>query len=154
MFAVKHILVPTDLSDTSEGALAAAIEIARAYHARLTLLHVWSVPNTGYAELLNWPLEGMEEAARKALDEVEARTRKLHVETDSVLQMGAESEQILELVKARSIDLVVMGTHGRRGLSRVFLGSVAEKVVRLSPVPVLTIRGPLDGEKNAEKSVS
>ena len=149
MFAVKHILVPTDFSDTSEGALAAAVEIARTYHARLTLLHVWSIPNTGYAEGLNWPLDGMEKAARNALDEVEARTRKLHVETDSVLQMGAESQRILELVKARSIDLVVIGTHGRRGLSRVFLGSVAEKVVRLSPVPVLTIRGPLNAEKSA-----
>ncbi len=114
---------------------------------------MWSVPNTGYAEGLTWPLDGMEKAARTALDEVEARTRKRHAETDSVLQIGAEWERILELVKARNIDLVVMGTHGRRGLSRVFLGSVAERVVRLSPVPVLTIRGPLEAEK-AEKSTS
>lgn len=148
MFAVKHILVPTDFSDTSEGALAAAVELARTFHARITLLHVWSVPNIGYAEGLSWPLEGMEKAARIALDEVEARTRALHVDTDSILQIGAEWERILELVKARNIDLVVMGTHGRRGLSRVFLGSVAERVVRLSPVPVLTIRGPLKAEKS------
>lgn len=153
MFAVKHILVPTDFSETSERALDAAVEIARTFRARLTLLHVWSVPNMGYAEGLNWPLAEMEEAARAALDDVQARTRTMHVETDSVLGIGAEWEKILELVKARNIDLVVMGTHGRRGLSRVLLGSVTERVVRLSPVPVLTIRGPLQAEKE-EKSTS
>ena len=156
MFAVKHILVPTDFSETSESALAAALEIARMFHARLTLLHVWSVPNMGYAEGLNWPLAEMEKAAQAALDEVQARACTMHVETDSVLLIGAESERIVELVKARGIDLVVMGTHGRRGLPRVFLGSVAEKVVRLSPVPVLTIRGPLKAEtaETAGKSAS
>ena len=65
--------------------------------------------------------------------------------------VGVEWEQILEVVKARNADLIVMGTHGRRGLSRLFLGSVAEKVVRISPVPVLTIRGPLDGDKPAAR---
>ncbi len=153
MFAVTHILVPTDFSETSEHALDAAVQIAQTFRARLTLLHVWSVPNMGYAEGLNWPLAEMEKAARAALDDVQARTRTMHVETDSVLGIGAEWEQILALVEARNIDLVVMGTHGRRGLSRVFLGSVAERVVRLSPVPVLTIQGPLKAEK-AEKSTS
>ncbi len=152
MFAVKHILVPTDCSETSESALAAAVEIARMFHAQLTLLHVWSVPNMGYAEGLNWPLAKMEKAAGAALGEVQVRARTMHVETDSVLQIGAESERIVELVEARGIDLVVMGTHGRRGLSRVFLGSVAEKVVRLSPAPVSTIRGSLKAENTAKSA--
>ena len=143
MFAIKHILVPTDFSETSELALAAALELARTFRARLTLLHVWSVPNMGYAEGLNWPLGEMEKAAQVALDAAQARTRTMHAETDSVLQIGTEWERIIEVTKARGIDLVVMGTHGRRGVARVLLGSVAERVVRLSPVPVLTIRGPL-----------
>ena len=143
MFAIKHILAPTDFSETSELALAAAVELARTFRARLTLLHVWSVPNMGYAEGLNWPLGAMEQAAQVALDEVQARARTMHVETDSALQIGAEWERIIEMTQARGIDLVVMGTHGRRGVARILLGSVAERVVRLSPVPVLTIRGPL-----------
>ena len=85
------------------------------------VLHVWSVPNMSYAEGSHWPLVEMEKAAQAALDDVQARTRTMHVETDS--------------------------------MSRVFLGSVAERVVRLSPVPVSTIRGPLKAEK-AEKSTS
>ena len=148
MFAIKHILVPTDFSDTSEHALVAAIELARMFQARLTLLHVWSVPNMGYAEGLTWPLDDMARAARSALDEVQARTIKIHAATDSVLQIGSEWGQILETAKGHNVDLVVMGTHGRHGLSRVFLGSVAERVVRLSPVPVLTIRDPLEAKKD------
>ena len=149
MFAITHILVPTDFSETSELALAAAVELARTFRARLTLLHVWSVPNMGYAEGLTWPLGAMEEAAQVALEEVQARTRTMAVETDSIIKSGAEWEQIIDVTKARGIDLVVMGTHGRRGVARVLLGSVAERVVRLSPVPVLTIRGPLKIEKSA-----
>ena len=149
MFAIRHILVPTDFSETCELALAAAVELARTFRAHLTLLHVWSVPNMGYAEGLNWPLGAMEKAAQVALEEEQARTRTMHVETDSVLQIGAAWEQIIEVTNARGIDLVVMGTHGRRGVARVLLGSVAERVVRLSPVPVLTIRGPLQIEKRA-----
>lgn len=151
MFAIKHILVPTDFSEPSERAVATAVELARTFEARLTLLHVWSIPNTGYAEALTWPIDEMEKAARKALDELQARTRKAHAGTDSVLMVGVEWEQIIEVVKARNADLIVMGTHGRRGLSRLLLGSVAEKVVRISPVPVLTIRGPLDGDKPAAR---
>jgi len=63
MFAIKHILVPTDFSETSELALAAAVELARTFRARLTLLHVWAVLNMGYAEGLSWPLGAMENAA-------------------------------------------------------------------------------------------
>jgi nucleotide-binding universal stress UspA family protein len=61
-----------------------------------------------------------------------------------VLAHGEPWKQILEIAKERMADIIVMGTHGRRGLSRVFLGSVAEKVVRLSPVPVMTVPGKTD----------
>ena len=141
MIVFKHILVPTDLSEPSEGALLTAIELAQAFKAKLTLLHVWNVPLMGYAEALEWPTENMEKAARKALDDLRARVAKAVPATEASLANGPEWERILDAVQERSVDLVVMGTHGRRGLPRLVLGSVAEKIVRLCPVPVLTVRG-------------
>ena len=150
MNAITHILVPTDFSEASDRATTMAVELARTFAAQITLLHVWSVPNTGYAEGLSWPLDGMESAARNALDEARVSLVKRHAATDAMLRVGAEWRQILDVVKERGIDLVVMGTHGRRGLPRFFLGSVAERVVRFSPVPVLTIGPRPAPEKNDE----
>jgi len=147
MLAIKHILVPTDFSEPSARALAAAVELARAFDARLTLLHVWSVPNAGYAEALAWPIEAMEAAARRALDDALASTSKSYAKTDATLREGIEWKQVLAVVDELGIDLVVMGTHGRRGLPRLVLGSVAEKVVRLCPAPVLTVAAPKEPEK-------
>lgn len=149
MMAIKHVLVPTDFSDPSERALALAIQLARSFDARLTLMHVWTIPNTSYAEALTWPVDEMENAARKALDELQARTSKQYPIADAVLRVGSDWEQIISVAKERDVDLIVMGTHGRRGLPRLVLGSVAEKVVRLSPVPVLTVGSPDDA--NAKK---
>lgn len=139
MSPIKHILVPTDFSEPSERAVAAAIDLARAFDARITLLHVWSLPSIGYAEGLAWPIDDLQQAAREALAAAQTRVAKLYPKTESVLLEGNEWKQILETAKKRDCDLVVMGTHGRRGLPRLLLGSVTEKVVRLCPVPVLTV---------------
>lgn len=139
MIAMKHILVPTDFSEPSDRALAAALELARAFKSKLTLLHIWSIPNTAYAEALTWPIDEMERAARASLDAAVERTRKLYEPTDGLLREGSEWKQILSVAEELGCDLVIMGTHGRRGLPRLVLGSVAEKVVRMSPVPVLTV---------------
>jgi nucleotide-binding universal stress UspA family protein len=142
MIAIKHILVPTDFSDSAERALSMAVELAQAFKARITLLHVWSIPNVGYAEALTWPIDDMQKAARKALEDVRARVAKLHPDIEMVAEEGKDWRRILDVAKERKADLIVMGTHGRRGLPRLVLGSVAEKVVRLSPVPVLTVGMP------------
>lgn len=134
-----RILVPTDFSKPSERALEQAIVLARMFHARLVLLHVWSMPYTAYSEGLNWPVGQMQQAAQKALDEAHVKTMKLYPETDAVLRQGGEWLQIIEAIGEHEIDLVVMGTHGRRGLPHLFMGSVAERVVRMSPVPVMTV---------------
>jgi len=139
MIKFKNILVPTDFGDSSQRAVLLAIELAKAFGAHVTLLHVWSLPNTAYAEGLSWPVDELEKAAQTALDGELARVVKLHADTDAVLRVGPAWERILDAVKERGADLVVMGTHGRRGLPRMFLGSVAEKVVRLAHVPVLTV---------------
>lgn len=153
MMNIEHILVPTDFSDPSDRALEMAIEVARAFDAQLTLLHVWTVPSTGYADALAWPVQAMEREARRALDDELSRTLKLYAKTDSLLQDGTEWRQIIAAVRERSCDLVVMGTHGRRGLSRLVLGSVAEKVMRLSPVPVITV-GEARGSKGHESEAA
>lgn len=134
-----RILVPTDFSKPSERALEQAIVLARTFHARLVLLHVWSMPYTAYSEGLTWPVGQMQQAAQKALDEAQLKAMKLYPETDAVLRQGGEWLQIIEAIAEHEIDLVVMGTHGRRGLPHLFMGSVAERVVRMSPVPVMTV---------------
>jgi nucleotide-binding universal stress UspA family protein len=146
MLTFKHILVPTDFSPASERAEAMAVALAGVFDARITLLHVWSVPNTGYAEALSWPIDEMEVAARKELAKAQTRVAKVHAKTEAVLRVGREWKCILDEVKEGGADLVAMGTQGRHGLPRVVLGSVAEKVVRLSPVPVLTLHGEAEGE--------
>lgn len=147
MFGMKHILVPTDFSESSDRALAMALELARAFDSRVTLLHVWSIPNMGYAEALTWPVEDMQRAARKSLDEAAEATLKRYPKVDTLLREGLEWKQIIEAVNELRCDIVVMGTHGRHGLSRLVLGSVAEKVVRLSNVPVLTVGLPKESKK-------
>jgi len=150
MKPISRILVPTDFSKPSERALEQAIVLARKFDARIMLLHVWSMPYTAYSEGLAWPVDEMEGAAQKALDEAHARAMKLYPQTDAVLRQGAEWAQIIEVIAQHHIDLVVMGTHGRRGLSHLFMGSVAERVVRMSPVPVMTVGG--GGEAKASSS--
>jgi len=136
----RHILVPTDLTEASQKALDAALDVARVDGAVVTLLHVWSLPTTGYAEALLWPREGLQRAAQAALDTLLASTRKLHAKTEAILQQGSETTAILDAATKERCDLVVMGTHGRQGLPRLLFGSVAGEIVRLSPTPVLTVR--------------
>lgn len=142
MAAFKHIVVPTDFGELAEHAIDVAVELASKYGATLTLVHVYSIPTPAYAEAFSWPMEELEKAAREALDRELARTKARHADTDAALEVGVAYDRIVEVVKGRGADLVVMGTHGRRGLPRFVLGSVAEKVVRLCPVPVLTVPEP------------
>ena len=140
-----RILVPTDFSRPSERALEQALVLARTFDARLVLLHVWSMPYTAYSEGLAWPVDDMKRAAQEALDEAHRKVMKVYPKTDAILRQGGEWLQIIEAVAEHQIDLVVMGTRGRRGLPHLFMGSVAERVVRMSPVPVMTVGGG-DGE--------
>lgn len=135
----RHILVPTDFGDASTRAREIALELARRFDARVTLLHVWAVPSAAYAEGLAWPTEDLEAAAQRALDAELAAAVKVYPSTQARLRVGVAWDRILESAKELGADLIVMGTHGRRGISRLVLGSVAEKLVRTSPVPVLTV---------------
>jgi nucleotide-binding universal stress UspA family protein len=150
MAAPKHILVPTDFGDAAEQAIQLAIELARVYDARLTVLHVCAVTIPPYAEALAWPIVDLEHEARTALDDLVARTKARWPNTECELCIGVPWDEILEAARVRNADLIVLGTHGRTWMSRLVLGSVADKIVRLSPIPVLTVPGPRH-EKSASK---
>lgn len=141
----RHILVPHDFSDTAEQALSFAVALAAKLGARITIVHAYEVPSYGYPDgvaLTAEVAQNIQRAAATALEGVAARTRKPGLEVNSVLRQGSAWSEINAAAKEEKADLVVMGTHGRHGLARALLGSVAEKVVRTAPCPVLTVHGP------------
>lgn len=141
MTAFKHILVATDFAASSARALELGVEMARAFSAQLTLLHVWEIPIYPYMDfMLNSDLvSSVEDRALAQLQRTLESLQKQLPNAQSKLKTGEPWAGILEAVDELKPDLVVMGTHGHRGLNRALLGSVAEKLVRLCPVPVLTV---------------
>ena len=145
MTRFHHILVPVDFELPSQEALEVAVDFALAFDARLTLMHAWDIPTFAYAGSNSFmtadmwtPIAG---AAAEQLASTLAVLRKRLPRAESVLAQGAPAVETLAVADRVKADLIVMGTHGRQGLDRMLLGSVAERVVRSSPVPVLTIRG-------------
>lgn len=145
MLRFEHILVPVDFEEPSTRALDLAIELATASSATVTIAHIWEFP--AYPYMMPIAVDyatPIEEKAKLKLAEVVIAAKSRLSTVDSLLRQGAPWQEILTAINKLHIDLVVMGTHGRRGLNHLLLGSVAEKIVRLSPVPVLTVRG-VDG---------
>lgn len=152
MKAISKILVPVDFSDCSRAAVEAAVDLAGKYSAELELLHIHEVPFTASAVLVR-TTDGREvtmdvflgEESRRLLDEmvgsVDELAKSPHHE---VVQGGVAHVSIVERAKAISADLIVMGTHGRSGLSHLLMGSVAEKVLRAAPCPVMVVRDRYD----------
>jgi len=139
---IQHILVPHDFAEAADSALSYALAFAEKLGARITLLHAYEVPAYGYPDAFVASLEfssQVEERASTLLQKVAAQARRPNVEIDAVLRRGAAWTEIVEAAERLPADLIVMGTHGRRGVSHVLLGSVAEKVVRCAPCPVLTV---------------
>jgi len=144
----KRILVPVDGSGTANRGLKEALRLAKAHRARLCLIHVveeFFIAQAGeavvYAEEM---FEALRASGRKVLNRAEAAARKNRVPARAVLVESISqpvAEVIVRQARRWKADLIVLGTHGRRGLRRVVLGSDAEHVVRLSPVPVLLVRG-------------
>jgi nucleotide-binding universal stress UspA family protein len=140
----KHIVVPTDFGEASASALEMGVGLARAFDGKLTLLHVWELPIYPYMDFMlnSAVISEVEDAATKGLARALQALQQSLPTARSKLKTGLPWQGILEATAELGADLVVMGTHGRHGLSRLTLGSVAEKVVRLSEVPVLTVHGP------------
>lgn len=143
----RHVVHATDFSRASGKAFATAVAVARAGRSSLTLVHVMTpvVPVAGEGYVLPETYDQIEAsaraAARKQLDRLVARARVAGVRAEGLLRTGVPHEAIVRAARARHADLLVIGTHGRTGLARLFLGSVASRVLALAPFPVLTVRG-------------
>jgi len=139
----KHILVAIDFSEHSDRAIQLATDFATAFQSSLTLLHVYESPVALFSEsALRWGNlrePSLEEAESRLAEQVELIGREIP-QIGARIRQGMPSQQILAAAQEYGADLIVMGTHGRKGLARTLLGSVAEKVVRHSPIPVLTVR--------------
>ncbi len=147
-----RILAALDGSETSERALQHAIKLASEQHAKLRLLHVVDElgMNLGQTPTPDAFWIAARQAGDRILDAANARVLMVGLEAETkLLEMrtfGAVVRRVADLIvedaQRWQADLIVVGTHGRRGLNKILLGSVAEGVIRLSPVPVLLIRGP------------
>jgi nucleotide-binding universal stress UspA family protein len=146
MSAFKHILVATDFGEAANHAFDLAVDIATKFESKVTLLHAYTAPHQGYGlgEGLLWSADDLMRIAQTELDLALRRARQRYPTTEAKLVWGEPWQETIETAKTVGADLIVMGTHGRRGLSRVLLGSVAEKVVRTSPIPVLTVSSKED----------
>jgi nucleotide-binding universal stress UspA family protein len=149
----KNILLATDFSQTSDNALAYAAAIAHLHDGKLFLAH--AIPPEARTSI---PLDSLPWSLDRDLQEAEVNMRQLprgklleHIAHEEVIERGRTSEVILDLIARNKIDLLVLGTHGRGGLKKLLLGSVAEELFRLAACPVLTVGpGALPGTAEPE----
>ncbi len=142
----SKILVSTDFSEPARKALDYAVALAKTTGAEIVLLHAYELPIVGFpdgtflatAEMANQIIM----SAQNSLDALVAPLKEAGVPVSLLLKNGDARETILESSKELGADLIVMGTHGRRGIARALIGSVTEAVVRTAECPVLTVRSP------------
>jgi nucleotide-binding universal stress UspA family protein len=157
---VKNILVPTDFSESAAAALSKAAQLVQLSGGRITLLHVIYVekilnellgidelekltrilnaPGSSAADASSNPVDALREAAEKQLQKAAAKATGVKIET--AVAEGRPSVQIVAYANAHSVDLIVMGTHGRSPIGKAFLGSVADHVIRQTDCPVMVVR--------------
>jgi len=148
MIALKNILVATDFGEAADAALAYGRELARTFDSTLHVLNVADdvyvrLGGDAYVAVLPDLQKDLEIAARKQLDDlvIDNDPRPVPVKK-AVLTSSATAAAIVQYARDHTIDLVIVGTHGRGAVAHLLMGSVAEKVVRTAPCPVLTVRYP------------
>jgi nucleotide-binding universal stress UspA family protein len=147
MSRIRRILHPSDFSRASSKAFAKAVEMAKANRAELLIVHVLapSVPLAGDGYISPKIYEDLEASARawgqKQLNRLLAKARQAGVRAKGALLDGVPHEQIVRAAKSKKAGLIVIGTHGRTGLAKFVLGSVAGRVVAMATCPVMTVRG-------------
>ena len=145
MKSFHRILVATDFTPASEPALAEAIEMAKGDGAELLIAHAYQPPNAPQAESVatgiydEW-VQNLRDRVEERLGPLVEKARKEGVKAEALILSGTPYEAITEAAENEGADLVILGTHGRRGVSRFFLGSVASRVISSAPCPVLTVR--------------
>ena len=153
MEKIKRILAPTDLSELSQAGVRYALNLAKGFGAEVMIYHVIGYEELMHYDLLLGPLDHVVEKYEAALagflDEHFSDLLPL-VEVRKKVELGTPDDNIVGEAKKEGIDLIVISTHGRTGLSHILMGSVTEKVVRHAPCPVLSIR-PQAEDEAAEK---
>ena len=153
MLAIKTILHPTDFSERSNFAFRLACSLARDYGARLMVVHVAEPPVPIYGNgLVLPPAQAPKETVLARLQQLLPKDPKVQVEHR--LTEGDAAIEILRIAGEIKCDLIVMGTHGRTGLGRLLMGSVAEQVVRKAACPVLTVKTPQHAMPFSEELVA
>jgi nucleotide-binding universal stress UspA family protein len=148
MIRIKTILHPTDFSEPSKYALTYALSFAEEYNAKLCVLHVIEeVSSALYFDMLQAPplaqlMADIEKQAQKAMEELIPAETRTKYRAETLIRKGVPFLEIVRCAEETQADIVVCGTHGRTGLKHAIFGSVAEKVVRKSPCPVLSVRHP------------
>jgi nucleotide-binding universal stress UspA family protein len=149
MITIKNVLVPTDFGEAAATALTYGRDFARTFGATLHVLHIVedvfarAVGVEVYVADLASARRGLEESARKELEAVVREEDRRELGAKAVITTApAPALAIAEYAKKAGVDLIVMGTHGRGAMAHLFMGSVAERVVRTAPCPVLTVRNP------------
>jgi universal stress protein A len=150
MTKLSRILVPVDFSGCSRAALRHAAMLGKSFGATIDLLYVWEAPAfvapeamIGAAGTTQTLAQLAGDQARTAMKEFVTQAREDGIEVANTrVEQGDPARTIVEIAEEGDYDLVAMGTHGRSGFAHLLLGSVAEKVVRRSPKPVLTVRTP------------
>ena len=142
---IRRILAPTDFSELSKQGLQSALELADAFGAKLLLLYVvepppYPVEGIVPSHLGATMLDDLERQATNDLAQMLSETQASNMDVARRVVVGIPYRKIVDVAEEEKIDLIVMTTHGRTGLSHLVMGSVAEKIVRTAPCPVLTIR--------------
>src|SRR5262249_50246999 len=142
MFAIRTILHPTDFSERSAHAFRLACRLARDHGAGVLVLHVMEPPASRAEEVARRPPDGYRDQLwNESL--LPVRSPLPGVEVEHLLEEGDPAKEILRVAGEVACDLIVMGTHGRGGLRRLLMGSVAEQVLRRAPCPVVTVKAPV-----------
>ncbi len=147
MSRIRRILHATDFSPASSAAFAKAVELAKSNRAELLFVHVLTpvVPMVGDGYTSPKVYETLEASVRaggqRRLNQLLAKARKAGVRARGFLVDGVPYEQIARTAKSKKAGMIVIGTHGRTGLAKFVLGSVAGRVIAIAPCPVLTVRG-------------
>ena len=140
----KKIVCPVDFSEFTDEIIEYGVSIAKKFDAEIHLLHI--IPNLNYftpyeSFLTPENLVAMERSIEREIEkDFEKTIKKIDMPVKKAIKTGVTFVEILDYIKTEKIDLVVMGTHGRSGFEHILLGSVAEKIIRRSPCPVLTVR--------------
>lgn len=141
MLPIRTILFPTDFSPTSNAAFRIARSIARDYNAKLIVFHVAQFPSAMGADgVLMYPTDYDLDALRRKLDDIPTGS---HIEMERRLVQGNAIDEILNAAQDLNCDLIVLGTHGRTGVGRLFMGSVAEQIIRKATCAVLSVKAPI-----------